>query len=167
MHFSGRFVRCKCNRVETQKMTVTLYICALISNLLKNSMEFTLLISPLQLKQPFLKTLLNCFIFDSLCSKGKYSKALRCTFFGERKKSCSSKFVQHLLLNRMKARWLKNRAAQGFHYINSFISNFFGPNSKTCTCEVRAAWGRVSQGLTVVQFFREYDFLGAQFVLVQ
>ena len=28
-----------------------------------------------------------------------------------------------------------------FQYINSFISNIFGPNSKTCTCEVRAAWG--------------------------
>ena len=85
---------------------------------------------------------------DDLAEK-PYSKALRCTFFGERKKSCSSKFVQLLLLNRMKARWLKNRAAQGFHYINSFISNIFGPNSKTCTCKVRAAWGRVSRGLTV------------------
>ena len=79
----------------------------------------------------------------------KYSKALRCTFFGERKKSCSSKFVQLLLLNRAKARWSKKRAAQGFHNINSFISNFFGPNSKTCTCEVRAAQDRVSRGLTV------------------
>ena len=29
------------------------------------------------------------------------------------------------------------------------ISNIFGPNLKTCTCEVRAAQGRVSQGLTV------------------
>ena len=82
-------------------------------------------------------------------TKLQYSKALRCTFFGERKNSCSSKFVQLLLLNRVKARWSKKRAAQGFHYINSFISNFFGPNSKTCTCEVRAAWGRVSRGLTV------------------
>ena len=33
-----------------------------------------------------------------------YSKALRCTFFEKRKKSCSSKFVQILLLNRVKAR---------------------------------------------------------------
>ena len=41
--------------------------------------------------------------------------------------------VQLLLLNRVKARWSKNRAAQGFHFINSFISNFFGPNSKTCS----------------------------------
>jgi hypothetical protein len=31
------------------------------------------------------------------------------------------------------------------------ISNIFGPNSKTCTCEVRAAWGRVSRGFTVWQ----------------
>ena len=30
------------------------------------------------------------------------------------------------------------------------ISNIFGPNSKTCTCEVRAAWGPVSRGLTVL-----------------
>ena len=29
------------------------------------------------------------------------------------------------------------------------ISSIFGPNSKTCTCEIRAAWGRVSRGLTV------------------
>ena len=62
-----------------------------------------------------------------------YSKALRCTFFGERKKSCSSKFVQLLLLNRVKARWSKN--LKGFHYINSFSSIFFGPNSKTCICK--------------------------------
>ena len=80
--------------------------------------------------------------------KCTYSKALRCTFFGERKKPCSSNFVQLLLLNRVKAKWSENRAAQGFHYINSFISNFFGPNSKTCTCEVRAAWRRVSRGFT-------------------
>ena len=57
-----------------------------------------------------------------------YSKALRCTFFGERKNSCSSKFVQLLLFNRVKAIWSENRAAQGFHFMNSFISNFFGPN---------------------------------------
>ena len=31
----------------------------------------------------------------------KYSKALRCTFFGERKNSFSSKFGQLLLLNRV------------------------------------------------------------------
>ena len=37
----------------------------------------------------------------------------------------------------------KNRA-------KTCISNTFGPNSKTCTCEVRAAWGRVSRGLTVM-----------------
>ena len=84
------------------------------------------------------------------CMFKVYSKALRCTFLGERKNSCSSKFVQLLLLNRMKAKWSKNRAAQGFHYINSFSSNFFGPNSKTCSCKVRAAWGRVSRGLTVL-----------------
>ena len=80
------------------------------------------------------------------CIKIQYSKALRCTFFGERKNSCSSKFVQ---LFRVKARWSENSAAQGFHYINSFISNIFGPNSKTCTWEVRAAQGRVSRGLNV------------------
>ena len=31
------------------------------------------------------------------------------------------------------------------------ISNIFGPNLKTCTWEVRAAWGHVSRGLTVGQ----------------
>ena len=62
-----------------------------------------------------------------------YSKALRYTFWGERKKSCSSKFVQLLLLNKVKARWSKNCTAQGFHYINSFISIVFGLNLKMCS----------------------------------
>ena len=86
-----------------------------------------------------------------------YSKALRCTFFGARKNFCSSKFVQLLLLNRVKARWSENRAAQGFHFINSFILNFFGPNSKTCSYKVRAAWGRVSRGLTVFEFLESVE----------
>ena len=93
------------------------------------------------------------------CIKIQYSKALRCTFFGERKNSCSSKFVQLLLLNRVKARWSENRAAQGFHFINLFISNFFGPNSKMCTFEVRAAQGRVSQGLTVYNWIYKMQIL--------
>ena len=65
------------------------------------------------------------------------------------KKLVQLKFVQLLLLNRVKEKWSKNRAAQGFYYINSFSSNIFGTYSKTCTCKVRAAWGRVSRGLTV------------------
>ena len=84
-----------------------------------------------------------------------YSKALRCTFFEERKNSCSSKFVQLLLLNRMKARWSENCAAQGFHYINSFISNIFEPNSNVhLRGPRRAAWGRVHRGLTVAEFLK-------------
>ena len=75
-----------------------------------------------------------------------YRKALRCTFFGEWKNSCSSKFVQLKLLNKAIARTWKNRAAQGFYYINSCISKIFGPYSKTCIVKVRVAWGRVSQG---------------------
>ena len=70
-------------------------------------------------------------------------------FWGMEK--CSSKFVQPELLNKAKERTSKNRAAQGFHYINSCISNFFGPYSKTCIVKVRAAWGRVSRGLTVIE----------------
>ena len=93
------------------------------------------------------------FNLDMLRNRYRYRKALRCTFFGERKNSCSSKFVQLLLLNRVKARWSENRAAQGFHYINSFTSNIFGPNSKTCTWEVHATWDRVSRGLTDIFFF--------------
>ena len=65
-------------------------------------------------------------------------KALRCTFFGEWKNSCSSKFVQLELLNKAKTRSSKN-INQGFQYINSCISNFFGPYSKTCIVKVRAA----------------------------
>ena len=41
----------------------------------------------------------------------EYSKALRCTFFGEWKNSCISKFVQLELLNKAKARSSKIRAA--------------------------------------------------------
>ena len=62
----------------------------------------------------------------------KYSKALRCTFFGEWKNSCSSNSCNFCYLIGWKARWSKNRASQGFYYINSFSSNIFGPNSKTC-----------------------------------
>ena len=40
-----------------------------------------------------------------------YDKALRCTFFWTRKNVCSSKFVQLELLNRLKAKSSKNRAA--------------------------------------------------------
>ena len=49
--------------------------------------------------------------------------------FWGKKNSCSSKFVQLLLLNKVKAR-SKNRAAQDFHYINLFISNFLDPIQK-------------------------------------
>ena len=55
---------------------------------------------------------------------------MRCTFFGERKNWCSSKIVQLLSLNIVKSRWSKNRAAQGFHYTNSLISNFLDPIQK-------------------------------------
>ena len=72
---------------------------------------------------------------------------LRSAFFGERKNSCSSKFEQLLLLTRMKAKCSENRAAQGFHFRNSFISNIL---DLICTCEVPAARGCISQGLTVV-----------------
>jgi hypothetical protein len=43
--------------------------------------------------------------------KFNHSRALRCTFFGEWKNSCSSKFVQLELLNKVKARSSKIRAA--------------------------------------------------------
>ena len=46
------------------------------------------------------------------------------------KKLVQLKFVQLLLLNRVKARWSKNRAAQGFYYINSFSSNILDPIQK-------------------------------------
>ena len=59
-----------------------------------------------------------------------YSKALRCTFFGEWKNSCSSKFVQLGLLNNANGKTSKKRAAQGFHYINLCISNFLDPIQK-------------------------------------
>ena len=37
--------------------------------------------------------------------------------------------------------------------LHKFVQlKFFGPNSKTCSNKVRAAWGRVSRGLTVQPF---------------
>ena len=65
------------------------------------------------------------------------------------KKLVQLKFVQLLLLNRVKGKMIKKPCSSRFYYINSFSSNIFGPNSKTCTSKVRAAWGRVSRGLTV------------------
>ena len=38
--------------------------------------------------------------------------------------------------------------------VKTCISKVFGPNSKTCTSKVRAAWGRVSRGLTVLSVGR-------------
>ena len=64
---------------------------------------------------------------EMLESQGYYSKALRCMFFGTRKKLCSSKFVQLLLLNKVRVRSSKKRADQGFYYINPCISNFLDP----------------------------------------
>ena len=64
-----------------------------------------------------------------------YSKALRCTFFGEWKNLCSSKFVQLELLNKTKARTQKKRAAKVFHYINLCISNFFETLFKDVHCQ--------------------------------
>ena len=68
-------------------------------------------------------------------------------FFWERKNLCSSKFVQLLLLNRAKARWSENRAAQGFHYINSFISNSFWTQFKNVhlrgPCSLRLCISRI------------------------
>ena len=72
----------------------------------------------------------GCHGLKSILKEYDYSKALRCTFLGEWKNSCSSKFVQLELLNKAKARSSKNRAAQGFHYINSCISNFLDPIQK-------------------------------------
>ena len=72
------------------------------------------------------------------------------------KKLVQLKFVQLLLLNRVKARWSKNRAAQDFYYINWFSSNIFGPYWKMCNFKVPTACGCVSRGLTVLQFVRVF-----------
>ena len=102
----------------------------------------------------------SCFSQDHLEIGSKivwtYSKALRCTFFGERKNSCSSKFVQLFLLNKAESKMIKKSCCSRFYYINSFSSSFFGPNSNSCTCKVRAAWGRVSRGLTVAAFVHSW-----------
>ena len=107
---------------------------------------------------PFQRQVLLCFtriFFSKVLFHHTYTdiygKALRCTFLGEWKNSCSSKFVQLELLNKAKARISKHHAAQGFHYINLCISIIFGPStSKTCAVKGRSAWGHVSWGPTVV-----------------
>ena len=48
-------------------------------------------------------------------------------------------FVQLELLNRVSVRSSKNRAAQGFQYINLCISSIFGPNQKLCICKAHVA----------------------------
>ena len=72
------------------------------------------------------------------------------------KKLVQLKFVQLFLLNRVKGKIIKKPCCSRFYYINSFSSNIFGSNSKTCTCKVRAAWASVSQGLSV---FVKKDYL--------
>ena len=66
-------------------------------------------------KRPTIPRICTLIPFAALLSKNwlkfKYSKALRCSFLGEWKKLCSSKFVQLELLNKAIARTLKNRAA--------------------------------------------------------
>ena len=69
-----------------------------------------------------------------------YSKALRYTFFGEWKNSCSSNSCNFCYLIGWRQDDIKTVL---------FSSNIFGPYSKTCTCKVRSAWCRVSWGLTV------------------
>ena len=53
---------------------------------------------------------IRCRYTSLLFCQKKYSKALRCTFFGEWKNWCSLKFVQLELLNKANARTPKNRA---------------------------------------------------------
>ena len=52
--------------------------------------------------------------FSKVRTKSLYSKAFRCTFFGTRKKLCSLKFVQLLLLN---CSWNKPMADLGFLFL--------------------------------------------------
>ena len=50
--------------------------------------------------------------------------------FWGKKKLVQLKIRATFVTYRVKARWSKNRAAQGFHYINSFSSNFLDPIQK-------------------------------------
>ena len=77
--------------------------------------------------------------------------------FGGMKKIVQLKLVQLLLLNREKARWSKNRAAQGFYYINSFRSNIFGPYSRSVQLE--------AVYLEALLYTMEGDFVEGAFLL--
>ena len=69
-------------------------------------------------------------------------------FLGEKKTCAAQNSCNFCYLIRWKQNDLKTVLLKVFT-INSFSSNFLGPNLKTCTCKVRAAWGSVSRGLTV------------------
>ena len=103
-------------------------------------------------------------IFFIKLQECKYSKALRCTFFWERKNSCSSKFVQLLLLNRVKAVWLKNRAAQGFTTQIRLSQIFLDPIQKRAparSVQLKAVYLEALLYLTFTDFqwVRKHDIL--------
>ena len=66
---------------------------------------------------------------------------------------------------------MKKRASRkilGKKVKNSCISKFFGPNSKTCIVKVRAAWGRVSRGLTLCSFLvRMLKFVQTKLIILK
>ena len=72
-----------------------------------------------------------------------FKKSLKKLFFKLKNPCISRKCLSKFVL-------LKKRASQVTIYQKTCISRFFGPYSKTCTVEVRAAWGRVSRGPTVL-----------------
>ena len=93
-----------------------------------------------------------------------YSKVLRWTVFWGKKKLVQLKIRATFVTNRVKARWSENRAAQGFHFINSFISIFLDPIQK-CTparsVQLKAVYLEALLYLTFTDFqwVRKHDIL--------
>ena len=104
----------------------------------------------------------RCIVYLKVSCTKKRAKIVQ-----KRAKTCKNVHLKYLLT--------KKRASQGLIYqkacknvqktcknvqkrAKTCISNVFGPYSKTCIVKVRASWGRVSRGLTVVDLF-DWSFL--------
>ena len=94
--------------------------------------------------------------------KNVQKRAKMCKFVQKRAKTCknlqktciSSTYLPknlHLKVSftKKRAKTCKKRAKRA----KTCISNIFGPYSKTAIVKVRASWGRVSRGLTVIFFY--------------
>ena len=77
------------------------------------------------------------------------SKALRCTFLGNRKTCLAQNLCNLSYLISQRQEHQRTMQLKVF----TCISNFFGPYSKTCIVKLHSAWGHLSRGLTAHIFW--------------